>query len=70
MKELGKLNELEDLELYNTQTIDGCIAVLKEFEKLSRINVFDSRLTDVGIATLRKALPKCEVMEFIPFRYR
>ena len=70
MKELGKLNELEDLELYNTQTTDGCIAVLKEFEKLSRINVFDSRLTDVGIATLRKALPKCEVMEFIPLRYR
>ena len=61
LKEVAKLQNLEELDLENTQITDEG---LKEVAKLPRLMYFylhSTKVTKKGMTELKKALPNCEI---------
>ena len=54
---LGGLDNLEDLELQNSQITDAGLEHFTELKNLRRLNLGQSHVTDNGLAALREALP-------------
>ncbi|MDW7995999.1 MAG: leucine-rich repeat domain-containing protein [Gemmatales bacterium] len=67
LKELAALKNLTTLDLENTRITD---AGLKELARLKSLAVLyvdgGTKVTQRGIAELRKALPRCAIIEVIP----
>ena len=59
---LAGLDKLEYLNLYGTKITDKALGHLVRLKKLKRLYVWQTKITDVGVARLRKALPKLRVV--------
>jgi hypothetical protein len=62
LKELARLKRLQTLYLAFTKVTDTGLMELGAMPRLKYLSLYHAeRITDQGIANLRKALPKCEI---------
>ena len=59
LKELAKLQQLEELYMYRTQITDAGLKELARLQKLESLSVIGTKVTKAGVAELKKALPNC-----------
>jgi hypothetical protein len=59
LKEVAKLQELEQLWLAFTQITDAGLKDVAKLQKLNRFSLIGTKTTDAGVAELKKALPNC-----------
>jgi ubiquitin-protein ligase len=62
LKELAELNQLQHLELRNTQVSDAGLKHLAGLQQLKGLRLFNTQVTQEGEATLKKALPKLQIV--------
>ena len=63
LKEVVKLQSLETLWLFDAQTTDAGLKDVAKLQKLSSLNLTQlTQVTAAGVAELKKALPKCEII--------
>ena len=55
------LHNLEQLHIQGTQVSDAGLHHLHQLDKLTDLSLKDTRVTPSGIATLRSALPNCDI---------
>jgi hypothetical protein len=53
MAEIGKLSELETLDLFGTSVTDEGLAHIRNLQKLSRLGLGDTPITDAGLLHLQ-----------------
>jgi len=69
LKELGGLKRLTTLSLqYNRLLTDAAVPHLSKLKSLKSLEVFGTQISPGGIATLRQALPECEILAHDPDR--
>ena len=62
-KELAKLQQLKRLELDYTKITDAGIKQVAKLQNLTGPSVaLQHKITDAGVAELKKALPKCSIL--------
>jgi hypothetical protein len=62
LKDLGALKRLQTLFLGGTQVTDAGLKELTNLKRLTYLELYDCvRVTDAGVAELRKALPNCKI---------
>jgi internalin A len=61
MKELADLENLQTLWLYVTNIGDAGLKELRGLKKLRELRVYSTKVTEVGVAELQRALPDCEI---------
>jgi len=59
LKELAKLQQLEELYMYRTQITDAGLKEIAKLQKLESLSVIGTKVTEAGVAELKKALPNC-----------
>ena len=60
LKEVAKLQNLTGLNLMACKQItDAGLKEVAKLQKLERLSLLGTKITDAGVAELRKALPKC-----------
>jgi hypothetical protein len=62
LKELKGLKQLEELHLNATKVTDAGLKELKGLTQLEELRLGFTRVTGVGVADLKKALPKCKII--------
>jgi hypothetical protein len=58
---VGDLKHLERLSLAETSTTDASLSSLRGLERLRKLDLTGTKVSEQGVATLRQALPKCEI---------
>lgn len=61
LKHLAKLPALQTLSLAGTALDDDGLAVLSELKQLETLNLLGTKVSPEAVATLRKALPGCQI---------
>ena len=59
---IGRLANLQDLDLSLTAVTDIGLTHLKALSTLQSVTVWRTRVTDAGVRALQKALPNCRVL--------
>ena len=63
LKEVAKLQNLTSLSLRDTQITDAGLKEVAKLQKLTYLDLDDTNITDAGVAELKKALPKCNIVD-------
>ncbi len=59
---LARLPNLTDLEIhFSPQVTDGAVAALEGATQLRRLWLYETQVTEIGVARLRRALPNCTI---------
>ena len=66
IRHLHPCDSLTRLDLSGTNITDGHVESLSKLQTLQNLNVSDTAITPQGIARLRGALPKCEIITNAP----
>jgi hypothetical protein len=61
LQNLSKLKHLQYLNLVNTHISNAGLETLKEIKSLKKVYLWQSKVNLVGVESLRKALPNCEI---------
>ena len=60
---VATLKNLTLLDLESTQVTDTGLKHLVALERLTFLNLHDTQVTEAGVKALRKALPRCEIID-------
>lgn len=60
--EFGKLAKLEMLLIDSNPITDDDLKLLKSLKNLSHLGLFETKVTDDGVAALKQALPNCQII--------
>jgi hypothetical protein len=63
LKELAALKRLQTLNLGYTQITDAGLKELVAVKQLQSLHLYKTKVTDAGVKELKKALPKCEIID-------
>jgi hypothetical protein len=58
-----EMTKLRKLWLNDTAVSDGAIRLLAELKSLRELHVEGSKITAEGVATLRRRMPACEILD-------
>ena len=59
--EIGKLTKLSWLTLVDNPITDADLEHLKSLKRLEKLDIRETKVTKVGVAALKQALPNCKV---------
>ena len=62
LKEVAKLQQLEELYLTDTKVTDEGLKEVAKLQKLTSLFLTATQITDARAAELQKALPKCKIL--------
>ena len=61
LKEVAKLQNLEELNLFRTKITDAGLKEVAKLQQLTRLNLQGTKIFNAAVAELKKALPNCEI---------